>query len=294
MRILVIGSAGQVATSLAAQARHWTGVDLMALGRPALDLEDLSAAKAAIIAAAPDLIVNAAAYTAVDKAETDRARAFAVNRDGARVAAEAAVSLNVPFIHLSTDYVFDGSKASPYVETDQTAPLNVYGRSKREGEEAVLAAHPAALIIRTSWVFSQFGANFLKTMLRLGAERQNLRIVSDQIGNPTSATDIADAILSVAPQVMSSRELGGIYHLTNAGSTNWFDFAGAIFAESDRLGGPAPSLEPITTVEYPTPARRPFNSRLDTSAFEHRFDYALRPWQEAVAETVHDLIGAVS
>ncbi len=292
MRILVTGSKGQLALSLAAQARHLNGVELLRLGRPVLDLEDPASVSAAIAAAAPDLIVNAAAYTAVDGAEADKARAFAVNRDGAMAVAMAAAALNAPLIHLSTDYVFDGTKPAPYVETDKTAPLNVYGHSKREGEQAVLAAHPAALVLRTSWVFSPYGANFVRTMLRLGAERDSLRIVSDQAGNPTSALDLAAAILNIAPQAMAAPGDGGIFHLTNAGSTSWFELAEAVFAESARHGGPVPALEPITTAEYPTPARRPLNSRLETQAFARRFGLTLRPWQDAVQETVRRLMTA--
>lgn len=290
MRVLVTGSSGQVATALAVQARTRSSIELLALGRPALDLENPDAATSVIMAAAPDLVVNAAAYTAVDRAESDQERAFAINRDGAMAVARAAAALDVPLIHLSTDYVFDGTKASPYLETDEPAPLNVYGRSKRGGEEAVLAAHPSAIIFRTSRVFSESGANFVKTMLRIGAEKRSLRIVSDQFGNPTSAADIADVILSIAPQAATMREVGGIYHLTNAGSTSWFGLAGAVFEESARHGGPSPVLEPIPTADYPTPARRPFNSRLDTSALSRRFGCVLRPWQDAVAETVTRLL----
>lgn len=278
--------------ALAAEAPRASGIELLTLGRPMLDLAAPAAARAAIIAAAPDLVVNAAAYTAVDKAEADAARAFAINRDGAAAVAEAAAALNAPLIHLSTDYVFDGRKAAPYVETDIMAPLNVYGQSKRDGEQAVLAACPSALILRTSWVFSPFGANFVKTMLRLGTERPVLRVVSDQFGNPTSAVDIAAAILNIVPQLAAAPGAGGIYHLTNAGSTSWFGLARAIFAESARLGGPSPVLEPISTAEYPLPARRPPNSRLDTSAFRQRFGRELRPWQDALAETVRRLMAS--
>lgn len=292
MRILVTGSKGQLALSLAAQASDLHDVELMSLGRPVLDLEDPASVRAAIAAAAPDLIVNAAAYTAVDRAEADEARAFAVNRDGARAVALAAAAIDAPLIHLSTDYVFDGTKPSPYIETDATSPLNVYGHSKREGEQAVLAAHPAALVLRTSWVFSPYGTNFVKTMLRLGVERDSLRIVSDQTGNPTSALDIAAAILSIAPQAVAAPGDGGIFHLTNAGSTSWFGLAEAVFAESARHGGRAPALEPVATAAYPTPARRPLNSRLETSALAHRFGITLRPWQDAVQETVRRLMTA--
>lgn len=291
MRVLVTGTRGQLAMSLAAEARRVSGIELLALGRPTLDLETPSGIRSVIAAAAPDLVVNAAAYTAVDKAEADAARAFAINRDGAAAVAHAAATLNVPLIHLSTDYVFDGSKATPYVEADSTAPLNVYGQSKRGGEIAVLAACPSALIFRTSWVFSPFGANFVKTMLRLGSERPALRVVSDQFGNPTSALDIAAAILHIAPELVAAPRMGGIYHLANTGSTSWFGLAQAIFAEGARLGGRVPALEPIPAADYPLPARRPANSRLDTAAFTRRFGLVLRPWREAVAETVRGLAG---
>ena len=208
--------------------------------------------------------------------------------------ARAAARLGVPLIHLSTDYVFDGRKPSSeaYAETDATNPLGVYGRSKRAGEEAVLAAHPPSLVLRTSWVFSPFGANFLKTMLRLGAERESLRVVSDQAGNPTSALDLAEIILQIAPGLAADPAPGGIFHLTNTGSTSWHGFAAAIFEASAGHEGPRPRLEPITTADYPTPARRPANSRLDTSAFTRRFGITPRPWQKAVAETVARVLAA--
>jgi len=290
MRILVTGASGQVATALAEGARLRREIDLLALGRPALDLERPKETEAAIIAARPDLVVNAAAYTTVDKAESEPERAFAINRDGAAAVARATATLAIPLIHLSTDYVFDGAKPTPYVETDPTNPLSVYGRSKRDGEEAVCATHPASIILRTSWVVSPFGTNFVKTMLRLGAERESLSIVDDQFGNPTSALDIAGIILRIAPQLAASSPEGGIYHLTNSGSTSWHGFAAAIFEASARHGGPRPRLEAITTAGYPTPARRPANSRLDTSAFTHRFNIIPRPWQQAVEETVSRII----
>jgi len=290
MRIVVTGRQGQVATSLAERAAHHAHAEVVTLGRPGLDLEQTDTVHAAIAAARPHLVVNAAAYTAVDKAESDASRAFAVNRDGAAAVAASAARLGVPFIHLSTDYVFDGSKPGPYVEADETAPLGVYGRSKREGEQAVLAAHASALVFRTSWVFSPFGANFVKTMLRLGAEREVLRVVDDQQGNPTAALDIAEMILLIAPQLVGGAAAGGVYHLANQGSTSWCGFARFLFEESARRGGPAPRVEAITTADYPTPARRPANSRLDTSAFTRRFGLAPRPWQDAAAETVARLL----
>ena len=289
MRLLVTDRNGQVATSLAERAATHPGIEVLALGRPELDLESPATVEAAIAAARPDLVVNAAAYTAVDKAESDSGRAFAANRDGAAAAARAAARLGVPVIHLSTDYVYPGDKPSPYVESDATGPSSVYGQSKFEGEQAVMAAHPQALIFRTSWVYSPFGANFVKTMLRIGKDRDVVRVVADQQGNPTSAIDIADAILRLAPG-LGSTPAGGIYHLCGSGSTTWCGLAQAIFAESGKLGGPAPRVEAITTAEYPTPARRPANSRMDTAAFTARFGFALRPWPDAVAETVARLL----
>ena len=289
MRLLVTGRNGQVATSLAERAAAHPGIEVLALGRPELDLENPATVEAAIADARPDLVVNAAAYTAVDKAESDSGRAFAANRDGAAAAARAAARLGVPVIHLSTDYVYPGDKPSPYVESDATGPSSVYGQSKFEGEQAVMAAHPQALIFRTSWVYSPFGANFVKTMLRIGKDRDVVRVVADQHGNPTSAIDIADAILRLAPG-LGSTPAGGIYHLCGSGSTTWCGLAQAIFAESGKRGGPAPRVEAITTAEYPTPARRPANSRMDTAAFTARFGFALRPWPDAVAETVARLL----
>jgi dTDP-4-dehydrorhamnose reductase len=259
-------------------------VELIFLGRPEFDMERTASIGELIDARQPDLVINAAAYTAVDKAETEPELAFAINRDGAAAAARAAKRLGAIFVHISTDYVFDGRKAEPYVELDETGPLNVYGHSKLDGERAVLEAHPQALILRTSWVFSQFGSNFLKTMLKVGAERPVLRVVSDQIGNPTSAPDLAAAILEISPALRS--EPGGLYHLTGGGSTSWHGFADFIFQESARRGGPAPALDAISSSDYKTAAVRPANSRLDCSAFANRFGVKMRPWTEAAKETV--------
>jgi dTDP-4-dehydrorhamnose reductase len=290
MRLLVTGRNGQVATALAERSADVGNIETVALGRPELDLEQPDTVIAAILAAKPDVVVNAAAYTAVDKAESEPERAFAANRDGARAAAQAAAELGVPFVQLSTDYVYPGDKPDPYAEGDATGPLGVYGRSKLEGEEAVKAAHPAPLIFRTSWVYSPFGANFVKTMLRVGREREVVRVVDDQLGNPTSAIDIADAILRVAPMLPGAP--GGTYHLCGTGSTSWYGFARRIFAESAAHGGPAPRVEAITTAEYPTPAKRPANSRMDSAQFAQRFGFVLRPWEEATAETVARLLAA--
>lgn len=284
MRVLVIGRDGQLSQSLAEHARRQPGLDFQAIGRPQLDLERPDAVVDQIGACRPDVVINAAAYTAVDKAESEPEKAFAINRDGAAAVARAAASVNAGFIHISTDYVFDGRKTEPYVEQDATGPLNIYGRSKLEGEHAVLAAHPRALVLRTSWVFSPFGSNFVKTMLRVGAERPLLRVVNDQIGNPTSAPDLASAILGVAPRLRD--QPGGLYHISGFGSTSWYEFAEFIFSESRKNGGPSPALEAIPSSEYKTPAQRPANSRLNCDAFAARFGITLRPWREAVSETI--------
>ena len=290
IRLLVTGRNGQAATALLESAAAHADIEVTAVGRPELDLEQPDTVAAAILATKPDIVVNAAAYTAVDKAESEPDRAFAANRDGAAAVAKAAHRLNIPLIHLSTDYVYPGDKPRPYVESDPTGPLGVYGQSKLEGEKAVMAAHAQAVILRTSWVYSPFGANFVKTMLRLAKDRDVIRVVDDQHGNPTSALDIAAAILKIAPGLVEAHGEGGIFHCCGAGSTTWCGFARQIFAESARLGGPSPHVEAITTPEFPTPAKRPHNSRLDTSAFAKRFGFSLRPWQDATAETVLRLL----
>jgi dTDP-4-dehydrorhamnose reductase len=284
MRILVTGRAGQLVTSLAERAAHNGRTELITCGRPEFDLEHPETISRSLEALQPDLVVNAAAYTAVDRAESDAELAFAINRDGAAEMARVANSRGVPLVHISTDYVFDGNKPNPYTELDEPVPLSVYGRSKLEGERAVMAAHPEALVLRTSWLFSPFGCNFVKTMLRVGAERRRLRIVRDQIGNPTSALDLAAAILEIAPVLL--RERGGLYHLAGRGSASWHDFAVLIFKESCKRGGPAPQLEAIRTADYKMAAQRPANSRLNCDAFSCRFGITLRSWEDTVVETV--------
>ena len=289
LRLLVTGRHGQVASALVERTAFHAGFEVIAAGRPELDLEHPETVAPAIVAASPDIVVNAAAFTAVDKAESEEPRATLVNRDGAAAAARAAHQLGVPFIHLSTDYVYPGGKPTPYIESDATGPLGAYGRSKLAGELAVRAAHPQALIFRTAWVYSPFGANFVRTMLRVGGERPSLSVVDDQIGNPTSALDIAEAILRIAP-TLSGKTGGGTYHLAGEGSVSWCGFAREIFRLSAVRGGPSPEVEAIATAQYPTPAKRPANSRLDTSAFQARFGFGLRPWAVALGDTVNRLL----
>ena len=284
MRILVTGRAGQLALSLAERAAARLDLDLITLGRPEFDLEVTGRIGEKIKALRPDLVINTAAYTAVDKAETEPARAYAINRDGAAVVARAAKGLGVPLVHVSTDYVYDGRKSGPYIEADEVTPLNTYGRSKLEGEREVLREHPGALILRSSWIYSPFGNNFLKTMLRIGTERSTLQVVDDQLGNPTSALDLAAALLTIAPKLRD--EPGGLYHLAGSGSASWYEFANFIFAVSKGLGGPSPVVENVSSRSYPSLASRPANSRLDCTAFEQRFGFGLRDWRVGAIEVI--------
>ncbi|AZO42338.1 dTDP-4-dehydrorhamnose reductase [Mesorhizobium sp. M7D.F.Ca.US.005.01.1.1] len=290
MRILVTGQEGQVARSLAALANEELSVTT--LGRPDLDITEAESIARAIELVRPDIVVNPAAYTAVDKAESEAQAAFAVNRDGARNVAAAAAAAGLPVIHVSTDYVFAGNKAAPYIETDATGPTGIYGSSKLEGEQAIAAANEAHVILRTAWVYSPYGHNFLKTMLRLAADRDVLRVVADQHGTPTYAPDIAEGIVAAARKVLSapeSEDWRGIFHMVAQGETNWASFAEEIFAQSARRGGPSARVEPITTADYPTPARRPAHSRLDTTKFRATFGHALPDWENGVARCLTKL-----
>jgi dTDP-4-dehydrorhamnose reductase len=290
MRIAITGIKGQVVECLKERASGDDAVEMITLGRPTLDLAIPDTVLAALTAVKPDVIVNAAAYTAVDKAETDQAQAFAINRDGAGAAAAAAAKLGIPFIQISTDYVFSGDKPAPYVETDPTGPLGVYGHSKLAGENAVRASHGSPIILRTAWVYSPYGANFVKTMLRLARDRDRLRVVDDQIGNPTSALDIADGILRITRHLREGVKCAGTYHMSGAGEVNWYGLARHIFSVSKSLGGPSAEIEAIPTSEFPTPARRPKNSRLDNSLFAQTFGESLPQWPKSVEACVTRLV----
>ena len=293
MRIVVTGGPdGQVLLSLTERGGA-VGHGIVGLGRPELDLvRDKEAIVRAIEQAAPEVVVSAAAYTAVDKAESERELAFAINARGAEAVAKAAERLGVPVIHISTDYVFDGSKPAPYVESDVPNPVSVYGASKLAGEEAVLAASPNSVVLRTAWVYSPFNANFVKTMLRLASDREEVGVVADQRGNPTSALDIADAILAVAANLVASEEqdLRGVFHMTGQGEGSWADFAEHIFATSASAGGPSATVRRIATADYPTPARRPANSRLDSSKLHESHKVQLPHWRTSTDEVVWRLV----
>ncbi|WP_262299222.1 dTDP-4-dehydrorhamnose reductase [Microvirga sesbaniae] len=292
MRIIIVGKEGQVARALAERARVH-GAQAVLVGRPKLDLADPSGIEDALIETGGDLIVNAAAYTAVDQAESDPELAEAINGIGAGVVAGAATAMNVPVIHLSTDYVFDGTADRPYREDDPVSPLGAYGASKLLGEEAVAAEAENHVILRTAWVYSPFGKNFVKTMLRLAADREELGVVGDQHGSPTSALDIADGIFAVSRNLLErpeDRSLRGLFHMTGTGFASWAEFATEIFALSARLGGPSARVRPIATADYPTPAKRPANSRLDCSKLKDIHGVALPPWRSSLEPCVKRVI----
>jgi len=293
LRIVVTGGPGQLVLSLAERGPA-RGFAVIAVGPPMLDLAaaDDESVFAALAAARPDAIVNAAAHTAVDKAESERDLVFAINAAGAGAVARAAARLGVPLVHVSTDYVFSGDKPEPYVESDRPAPTGVYGASKLAGEEAVLASGADAAILRTAWVYSPFGANFVKTMLRLAESRDELGVVADQRGNPTNALDLADAVLTVAAhlQADAAPELRGLFHATGSGEASWAEFAEAIFAASAQSSGHTARVNHITTADYPTPARRPANSRLDCSRLAERHGVRLPDWRASTADVVARLV----
>lgn len=283
MKIAVTGTAGQVVTSLVERGTA-AGHEVIAIGRPDLDLADPTSVVRALSAAEPDVIVSAAAYTAVDKAETESDLAHAVNGAGPGAVAQAAKALGVPLIHISTDYVFDGTLNRPYVESDPTGPTGVYGASKLAGEQAVLEGHDDSAVLRVAWVYSPFGGNFVKTMLRLAGDRDELGVVGDQVGNPTSALAIADGIIQVATNMVadSSPALRGTFHMTAQGEASWADFAQAIFTASAARGGPSASVRAIGTADYPTPATRPANSRLDCGRIARVHGVTLPDWRTSL------------
>ncbi len=292
MRIVVTGREGQVVRSLVERAALHPSVELLFLGRPELDLAQPETVFETISAARPDLVVSAAAYTAVDQAEDEPELAHAVNAAGAGAVAQAAADIGAPVIHLSTDYVFSGDGEKPYTEDDLTGPRSVYGRTKLDGEVAVAAANPRHLILRTAWVYSPFGKNFVKTMLRLAEDRDSVSVVADQWGNPTSALDIADGILCAADRLQTDRQFDafGIYHLAGTGSTNWSSFARAIFKASQERQGPFADVTDILTSEYPTNARRPLNSRLSTEKFRDVFGWRAPQWEQSMKTVVEKIL----
>jgi dTDP-4-dehydrorhamnose reductase len=289
MRILVTGTQGQVARAL---AERGAGQDLVFGGRPELDLADPSSIDRAVEAVRPDLVISAAAYTAVDQAEDEPVMAQKVNAVAPGALARAAARVGAPVLHLSTDYVFDGTADRPYREDDPTCPVSVYGQTKLAGEQAIIASGADFAIIRTAWVYSPYGGNFIATMLRLAADRDMVRVVDDQIGCPTSALDIADTLLAIATRLKCApgHGLNAIYHYVGAGEASWAALASEVFSASKSRGGPSADVTGIPTSEYPTKAARPANSRLSTIRIEAAFGIAPRPWRQQVVETVKRLV----
>jgi dTDP-4-dehydrorhamnose reductase len=295
MRILVAGREGQVARALLARLAP-EGHAVTALEPPELDLTSRDSIAAAVQATKPELVVNAAAYTAVDKAEDQVDLAYAVNRDGAGWLAAEAAAIGAPFVHFSTDYVFDGRKGAPYVETDAVAPLGVYGASKEAGERAVLAANPRSVVLRTAWVCSPDGANFVKTMLRLGAEREELRVVGDQHGAPTFAADLADAVARMMPRLLAARagdEAFGLFHLSGQPHATWHAFAEEIMRQAALRGRKRPVVTAIATAEYPTRAQRPADGRLDCAKITRVHGIVPADWRASLARCLDVLAGPV-
>lgn len=291
MRIAVTGKQGQVVTALIERGAE-AGVEIVAVGRPELDLADPASIRRVLSELKPDAIVSAAAYTAVDKAESEQELAFAVNAKGPQALAEVADELGIPVVHLSTDYVFPGDSQGIYAETDATGPVSVYGQSKLAGEEAIAAATSNHAILRTAWVYSPFGANFVKTMLRLAETRDALNVVADQRGTPTSALDIADAVIVIAKRLATDSDpaLRGVFHLTGSGEATWADFADEIFAGLKAKSGKEISVGRISTDQYPTPAKRPANSRLSTEKLAKTYGIVLPDWKQSTKVVLDRLL----
>ena len=287
MRVLLTGRDGQVARSLLEKAESLPDMELIPAGRPEVDLAEPGSVARVIRAVSPELVINAAAYTAVDQAEDEPELAFRINAEAAGEAAAAARAVNAAILQLSTDYVFDGQARVPYKEDAATNPLSVYGASKLAGEEAVRAANPDHLILRTAWVYSPFGRNFVRTMVAAARDRDSLNVVDDQHGSPTSALDLADAILAIAANW--PLDSGRIYHLAGSGSASWFGLASEVMANCRRLGLPAADVKPIATADWPTKAARPPYAVLDCAAIERDLGIRLPDWRQSVAATVERL-----
>lgn len=294
MRVLVTGVEGQLARSLAEGAAGCAGAEITRVGRPDLDLERPDTIERTVARVAPEVIVNAAAYTAVDRAEDEPELAWRINAEAPGILARAARIAGARLIHISTDYVYDGCKLGAYVETDPVAPQCVYGRTKLEGEERVRAEHPGHTILRTAWLYSPFGRNFVRTMLDLARTRDTLTVVADQKGSPTSALDLADAILGIVRHWRNDPHggTGETYHCAGSGDATWFDLARHALATSRAAGGPFAEVTPIASSQWPTRAVRPANSRLDCSKFARDFAWRAPDWRRSVDNVVMRLAAA--
>ena len=288
MKLLVLGENGQLGWEVCRRGGE-KGFDIVPLDLPDFDVTEPSEVKKSVHQAGVSLVINASAYTAVDTAESEPELAFAVNRDGPAYLAASCAEIGIPLIHISTDYVFDGSKKGPYLETEPVSPLGIYGKTKAAGETEIRNNLQEHIIIRTAWLYGLHGNNFVKTMLRLGKEKEVLSVVADQYGCPTYAADLADAILTITIQISEQRDvIWGTYHYCGKGVTTWHGFAQAIFDLANQHDSLiVKEVVPITTSEYPTPAKRPANSCMECSLITKNFGIIPRPWQESLADMVH-------
>jgi dTDP-4-dehydrorhamnose reductase len=292
IRVLVIGRQGQLARSLEERARRNADIEVICVGRPQVCFERVETIEQTISKITPDAVINAAAYTAVDAAEGEQDLAMQINCEAPSALARVARKAGAKLVHISTDYVFDGTKTTPYVETDATNPQNIYGRTKLAGEFGVLAEAPDAVLLRTAWVYSPFGRNFVKTMLDLANSREQIAVTSDQLGNPTLALDLADAILGMVDHWRRDPGTGAgeCFHCAGAGEASWYDLARHALETSRAYGGPFAELIAITSEQWPAKARRPKNSRLDSSKFKKHFSLTLPEWRRSVEITVRRLL----
>lgn len=289
MRVLVFGAGGQLGQELATLCGR-RGLSAVLLARPECDISDIDQVIAAFRAANPSVVINSAAYTNVDRAEAEPDLAFRINRDGPRFVAEVSAAFQVPLIHVSTDFVFDGQKTRPYLEDDTVAPLGVYGLSKEAGEREVRRNYTRHIIVRTGWLYGRFGRNFLKTMLNLSATRDRVSVVADQVGTPTAADDLASALLIAAEKASKSEALWGTYHFGGAAEASWYELAQGVICAQSEVTARKPSLFAISTEDYPTTARRPSNSRLNSDLFAREFGIRGGSWRERVPEIVRAIL----
>lgn len=290
MKILLTGANGQLGNEIKRLRGLTDGHQIIALGRADLDITDISAIQQTFDSYQPDIVINSAAYTQVDKAETEQQAAYAINAQGAGLLANACAAINIPIIHLSTDYVFNGQKSTAYVEEDLAAAINVYGTTKWQGEEQIRRIAAQHIILRVSWIYGFYGHNFVKTMLRLARAREALTIVADQRGCPTAAKEIAVAIQHIIESIANGQQKWGTYHFCNGPATSWYEFAQAIIANARNYESlQVDQIHPITTEDYPTPARRPANSELCCDKFINTFTYQPRSWHEVLPEVIKEL-----
>ncbi len=291
MKIIIIGAKGQLGQELVSQSNDFS-FEILGVDLPQLDITDIAQVESTITNFQPSLVINAAGYTNVDQAETEPGLAFAVNRDGPANLAVVCARSDIPLIHISTDYVFDGQKGSPYIEADPVSPLDTYGKSKAGGENKVSLNLKKHIILRTSWLYGVQGHNFVKTMLKLGQKKETIRVVDDQFGSPTCAADLAEVVLTLAAIIQEQPEINwGTYHYCGRGITTWYRFANAIFELARPYGSIITSrVEPITTAEYPTRAKRPPFSALDCSLINKYFGINTKPWQESLKITINRIL----